>query len=149
MEYEEEDKPVKLPCGHVFGEECVLTWALASTPTRRHNGCPSCHAELLPPSSVVRYWASGLWSLFWSDVKAFFGNLTVALFFGLLVALFSGLLLVLHSACRIPDSQLSINIQSGSIVSLLVLIVLGWRWAMSATAAMLLMSTILWLMGRL
>ena len=65
-DYDGEDQPVKLPCGHVFGEECVLAWARGTTPTGRHNGCPSCRAELLPPSwhsctSALRYWSSGFW----------------------------------------------------------------------------------------
>lgn len=44
------DRPVTLPCGHVFGEDCILAWARGTTPNGRYNGCPTCRAELLPPS---------------------------------------------------------------------------------------------------
>lgn len=65
-EYEGEDRPVTLPCGHVFGEECILAWSRGITPTGRHNGCPCCRAELLPPSfhsrtSALCYWGSDIW----------------------------------------------------------------------------------------
>ena len=50
MDYEGEDRPVMLPCGHVFGEECIVTWLKRVTPRGRHNGCPCCQAEFLPPS---------------------------------------------------------------------------------------------------
>lgn len=65
-DYDGEDRPVELPCGHVFGEECIIAWARGTTPTARHNGCPSCRAQLLPPSmhsltSALGYWSSDLW----------------------------------------------------------------------------------------
>ena len=49
-DYDGRDQAVVLPCGHVFGEECVIAWASGVTPMGRHNGCPYCRAELLPPS---------------------------------------------------------------------------------------------------
>lgn len=49
-----EDRPVKLPCGHVLGEECISSWAGGTTSTGRHHGCPYCRAELLPPSLPSR-----------------------------------------------------------------------------------------------
>lgn len=63
-----EDRPVKLPCGHVLGEECIISWAGGTTSTGRHHGCPYCRAELLPPSLPSRTSAlvrdlSDSWSL--------------------------------------------------------------------------------------
>lgn len=49
-EYSDDNQAVKLPCGHVFGEECILAWAKGSNPTGCHNGCLTCRAELLTPS---------------------------------------------------------------------------------------------------
>lgn len=65
-EFEGEDRPVRLPCGHTFGEECIIAWSRGVTPTGRHNGCPHCGAELLPPSlhsraSVLRDWLVYVW----------------------------------------------------------------------------------------
>ena len=54
IDYDGDDQAVVLPCGHVFGEECVLAWAKGVTPMGRHNGCPYCRAELLPPSMHSR-----------------------------------------------------------------------------------------------
>ena len=53
-DYEGEDRPVRLQCGHVFGEECIIIWSRGVTPTGRYNGCPWCRAELLPPSLHLR-----------------------------------------------------------------------------------------------
>ena len=53
-DYDGEDQGVVLPCGHVFGKECVLAWARGVTPMGRYNGCPYCRAELLPPSMHSR-----------------------------------------------------------------------------------------------
>ncbi|SCU86333.1 LANO_0C07646g1_1 [Lachancea nothofagi CBS 11611] len=33
--------PVKLPCGHVFGRECIRQW------TQEHNSCPICRASIV------------------------------------------------------------------------------------------------------
>ena len=68
-DYEGEDRPVMLPCGHVFGEECIIAWSRGITPTGRYNGCPCCRAELLPPSlhsraSALRDWLSDFWRAF-------------------------------------------------------------------------------------
>ena len=65
-DYDKKDQPVKLPCGHVFGEECIIAWAKGTTPTGRHNGCPTCRAALLPPSlysraSALSYALSDTW----------------------------------------------------------------------------------------
>ena len=54
-DYEGDDQAIVLPCGHVFGEECVIAWASGVTPMGRHNGCPLCRAELLPPSLHSRF----------------------------------------------------------------------------------------------
>lgn len=54
-DYEGEDYPVKLPCGHVFGKECILVWARGTTPSGSYNGCPWCGTELLPPSLSSRF----------------------------------------------------------------------------------------------
>ena len=68
-DYEGLDRPVTLPCGHVFGEECIIAWSRGITPTGRHNGCPCCRAELLPPSlhsraSALRDWQADVWRIF-------------------------------------------------------------------------------------
>ncbi len=44
------DTPIKLRCRHVFGEKCILKWAKGKTPSGYRNGCPLCHADLLPQS---------------------------------------------------------------------------------------------------
>ena len=65
-DYEGLDRPVSLPCGHVFGEECIIAWSRGITPTGRHNGCPFCRVELLPPSlrsrtTALRDWLLDVW----------------------------------------------------------------------------------------
>ena len=52
------DKPIKLPCRHVFGEKCLLKWAQGKTPSGYRNGCPLCHADLLPQTLWTRIWSS-------------------------------------------------------------------------------------------
>ena len=43
---ESQHTPVKLPCGHVFGSECITSWL--SPETGRSNTCPLCRHELFP-----------------------------------------------------------------------------------------------------
>ena len=61
-----QERAVKLPCGHIFGEDCILDWAQGITPSGRYNGCPWCRSELLPPtlrsrSSALRWWLTDFW----------------------------------------------------------------------------------------
>lgn len=47
---EDQDIPVKLPCGHIFGKQCLWTWL--SEIGDQHNTCPMCrtkHVELKKP----------------------------------------------------------------------------------------------------
>lgn len=37
------EDPVRLPCNHIFGRQCLEHWL------RRHDQCPKCRRELLPP----------------------------------------------------------------------------------------------------
>ena len=157
-DYEDNDQPVKLPCGHVFGEECVLAWARGTTPTGRHNGCPSCRAELLPRSlqsciSAVCYWLSDLWPI----LKDVFGGTLV-------VALWAGLVIVYHGTERFPNSQLSTRINSASMACLAImqvaqvifssrglLMLLGWRYTILVyymVAMLVKVRYILWLIFR-
>jgi len=39
-EYEDGDKLVRLPCGHIYHEECIDSW------TEAHNKCPLCNLDL-------------------------------------------------------------------------------------------------------
>ena len=48
-EYEGKDRAVELPCGHIFGEECILTWGQTMTWTGNFQGCPFCQKDFLPP----------------------------------------------------------------------------------------------------
>ena len=148
-DYEDDDQPAKLPCGHVFGKECVIAWARGTTPTGRHNGCPICRAALLPPSlhsctSAVRYWLSDLWPFLKSELREYSG------------ALFVGLIIVLYGTERVPDSQFITCIQFWSVAYLLMTAtgrlarLLGWRWAMFTVAAMFVTEySIRWLRGLL
>ena len=107
-DYEEKDLPVKLPCGHVFGEECVMTWARGTTPTGRHNGCPSCRAELLPPSlyshtSALRYWSAAILAQVQADVRDYCGGPREA-------ALFICLGTLSYTAKQFPEWQIAICI---------------------------------------
>ena len=77
-DYDGEDHAVVLPCGHVFGEECVIAWASGITPMGRYHGCPYCRAELLPPSvrsrtKALAAVASDIISL-WPAIMSLFGG---------------------------------------------------------------------------
>lgn len=82
-DFSEDDQGVKLPCGHVFGEECILAWVRGTKPNGHYNSCPTCRAELLPPSLHSR--AAGLvWcaAAIWQEVYSFIGvRRRLALFF--------------------------------------------------------------------
>ena len=128
-DYEGEDRPVKLPCGHLFGEECIIAWSRGITPNGRHNGCPYCRAELLPPSlhsraSALRNWCLDIW-LFFRELTG--GPREIALEAALWVA----------SACTrcFPESKVAGYVRLGLDV-LFVLVMtkrgaslIGWRHA--------------------
>ena len=145
-DYDGEDKPVELPCGHVFGEECVIAWAKGTTPTGRHNGCPSCRGELLRPSlysytSALGYWLSGIWFCL-KDLVG--GQRGVALVVGLEIANIG--------AGQFPDSQIGACVRKGSLMMSVGFLVhrfagaSGWAWAMFSIAALLmLMPCMKWL----
>lgn len=42
-----QDLPILLPCGHIFGKNCVVKW-LTSDGDKSPRSCPMCRAELLP-----------------------------------------------------------------------------------------------------
>lgn len=131
-DYDGKDRPVKLPCGHVFGEECIIAWAKGTTPTGRHNGCPTCRAGLLPPSlysrtSALSYWLSDTPEMWPACRDILGGPLWVAFSVGLkMVNLGAGLLL---------ESQIGACIRVGSAFCGLGFLayrsakVYGWRWA--------------------
>lgn len=60
-DYGPEERPVKLPCNHIFGEKCIITWARGTTPSGRYNGCPTCRAEILPPTLSSRLTGFKYW----------------------------------------------------------------------------------------
>ncbi len=139
-DYDGEDQPVKLPCGHVFGEECVIAWGQGTTPTGRHNGCPTCRAELLPPSlhsrtSAVKYWLSDLWP----TCLALLGGPRG-------VALFVGIQIVNLGTAQFPNSVIGSLIRTGSSACLLTFLVsragqtMGWRSAIVTIAGTVLVS---------
>ena len=104
-DYDEKDLPIKLPCGHVFGEQCVIAWARGTTPTGRHNGCPICRAELLLPTlhsrtSALRYWSSVFLAQVQADVRDYHGGPREAAFF-----FWAGT--ISYSAKRFPECQIA------------------------------------------
>lgn len=84
-DFDADYRPVKLPCGHIFGKECIISWARGITPSGRYNSCPICRAELLPPTLHTR--TSTLWQSLphsWADIQWLLGgNQGVALVFAL------------------------------------------------------------------
>lgn len=130
-DYEGNDGPVKLPCGHIFGEECILTWAQCTTPSGRYQGCPFCQAELLRPS--LRSRASILVYLY-EDVEhrvlGVYGG-----FWGLAFAcgLEAGCMVFLQfpesEFCRIVGLGLKVCLHVFMMVRLVK--VLGWKRALS------------------
>ena len=137
-DYEGEDRPVMLPCGHVFGEECIIAWSRGITPTGRHNGCPCCQAELLPPSlhsrtTALRDWHSDTWQAF----KLLLGGpRDIAPIAVLWVA----------SLCTrsFPESKVAGYVKLGLDVLFVLLVtkrcasLMGWRQALSVLAVQLL-----------
>lgn len=41
------ESPVKLPCGHVFGDWCIKKWLLT-----QHASCPACRFQFRPVRSI-------------------------------------------------------------------------------------------------
>lgn len=127
-DYEGEDCPVKLPCGHVFGKECIVAWARGTTPSGRYNGCPWCGTELLQPSLSSRL--SGLKE--WIDTFQLEDVVRVAGDFGVL-----GLLVLLTFTCLIellPESHMRAELEVLMLILLLIHLaytgvsLIGWKW---------------------
>ena len=58
---EKTETPVKLPCNHIIGKDCITQWAGGLASTGRYNGCPVCRAVLLSPRSPpthIHWWGS-------------------------------------------------------------------------------------------
>ena len=140
-DYEGKDQPVKLPCGHVFGEECVTAWAKGTTPTGCHNGCPTCRAKLLPPSlhsytSALNYWLSDMPEV-WLVFKDFLGG-------PIGVAFLVGLKTVDFGAGWFRESQIGAYVRRGSSFFLILFLVYrlakesGWRSRLFTTTVLIL-----------
>ena len=43
--------PLMLPCGHIFGDICLLMWVKPLDRGSAHNNCPLCRAPILPTPS--------------------------------------------------------------------------------------------------
>ena len=42
------DKPVRLPCGHIFGSACIASWV-----NDGNNSCPTCRSKILDQADVL------------------------------------------------------------------------------------------------
>lgn len=121
LRFLQKDQAVKLPCVHIFGEQCILTWAQGTTPHGRYNSCPNCLVELLPPSMYSRFSALGCW------LQAFI-HVPRPLTLGLVLEI------VVISARQFPDSQICGLIKGALDLFLLVYWfywvakLCGWRW---------------------
>ena len=139
-DYDGDDQAVVLPCGHVFGEECIIAWASGVTPRGRHNGCPYCRAELLPPSMHSRSKAladlvsdlialgPALWSLYGGP-------------WGVGVAVFLQITKLARPYLNLsPFWLVMLGLASGAHFVNMVRIILrlqGWRWTwLSVTVAL-------------
>ena len=137
IEYEGEDRPVRLPCGHLFGEECIIAWSRGITPNGRHNGCPYCRKELLPPSLQSR--TSALRDLrldFWLALRTVAGGPRE-------IALAAVLNVASFCARFFPKSKVARYVKLGSDVLFVLLMtkrcasLMGWRQALYLLAIQL------------
>ena len=132
-DYDGDDRPVSLPCGHVFGRECVIAWTRGTTPTGRHNGCPCCRAELLPPSLHSRIYGLRYWLDLWLDLDIVVGGPRGKAFLTVLS-------MIHHSVKLFPESEFATSIRIGSQLLIILFytkrfaVLLGWKHAMYAFA---------------
>lgn len=55
------ERPIALPCGHIFGEGCILKWVSPLSKNGIKNNCPLCRKPILqlgaqePPRTHTRY----------------------------------------------------------------------------------------------
>ena len=143
-DFDGDDQAVVLPCGHVFGEECIVAWAKGVTPMGRHNGCPYCRAELLPPSMQSRIKALkdlvsdllAMWPVVVPTLRLFYGG-TWGL--ALAVSLEIIMLAKLHILLS-PLWNMVLGLASAAQFVNMVRIafkLLGWRWTWLSVAATL------------
>ena len=139
-DYGGEDQAVKLPCGHVFGEECVIAWASGVTPMGRHNGCPYCRAELLPPSMDSRFKA--LTSLM-SDIMSEVPTLSIIYGgpYGVAIAVLLDAIFFVKAYLKLSPFWLAVlGLASGAQFVNMVRMILklqGWRWTWLSVAVAL------------
>lgn len=134
-EYTSSDPAIQLPCGHIFGQECILAWAQGSKPNGRHNACPTCGAELLPPS-LHSFMAAAVWwwESFWQDFSTYIGGRYVK-------AIFLAEILGSVGARLFPGFSPFIWLLHGSAVCLGVVLsyklgkLLGWKETVRAEAS--------------